>query len=136
MKKNWYESFLVLSKKTEIRYLTKPSSIQIQLWSFKTPTSIKILENNYGLLIFHWVFSSKMNCRVQNTIVTIWTMHLRYQKKHLRIKYQTRLRKIPGTASIGVEQGVTSLNTAPCTKEYRNQISSITKFYAKPTMKL
>ena len=44
-------------------------------------------------------------------------MHLRYQKKHLRIKYQTGLRRIPGTTSTGVEQGVTSLRTAPCTQE-------------------
>ena len=50
MKKNWNESFLVLSKKTEIRDLTKPSYIQSQLWSFKRPTSIKIIENNYGFI--------------------------------------------------------------------------------------
>ena len=35
MNKNWNESFLILSKKTKIRDLTKPSSIQGQLWSFK-----------------------------------------------------------------------------------------------------
>ena len=134
MKKKWNESFLVLSKKTEIRDLTKPSSIQSQLWSFKRPTSIKIFENTYEFIhaqggsgglacfvlnffIFDWVFCSKMNCRVQNTTVTIWSMHLRYQKKHLRIKYQIGLRRIPGTASTGVEQGVTSLSTASCTQE-------------------
>ena len=44
-------------------------------------------------------------------------MHLRYQKKHLRIKYQIGLRRIPGTASTGVEQGVTSLSTTSCTQE-------------------
>ena len=37
--------------------------------------------------------------------------------KHLRIKHQTELRRIPGTASIGVEQGITSLSTASCTQE-------------------
>ena len=50
MEKKWNESFLVLSKKTKIRDLTKPSSIQSQLWSLKRPTSIKILENNYGFI--------------------------------------------------------------------------------------
>ena len=35
MKKNSNEYFLVLLKKTEIRDLTKPSSSQSQLWSFK-----------------------------------------------------------------------------------------------------
>ena len=129
MKKNWNEYFLVLSKKTKIIDITKPSSIQIQLWSLKRPTSIKILYNNYvfihaqggsfffNFLIFDWVFCSKMNCRVQNTTVTIWSIHLRYQKNHLRIKYQTWLRRIHGTASTGVEQGITSLSTASCIQE-------------------
>ena len=126
MKKKWNESFLVLSKKTEIIDPTKPSSIQSQLWSFKRPTSIKTLENNYGFLIFHRVFGSKMNCRVQTTTVTIWSMHLKYQNKHLRIKHQTGLRRIPGTASTGVEQGATSLSTASCTQQKRGGTASCT----------
>ena len=44
-------------------------------------------------------------------------MHLRYQNKHLRIKHQTWLRRIFGTVSTGVEQGVTSLSTASCTQK-------------------
>ena len=127
MKKNWNESFLVLSRKTEIKDLTKPSFIQSKLWSFKRPTSIKTLENNYGfihakeflahffLFFFYWVLCSKMNCRVQNTTVTFWSMHLRYQKKHLRINYQIGLRRIPGTTSTCVEQGVTIMSTASST---------------------
>ena len=53
MKKNWNEYFLVLLKKTEIRDLTKPSSIQSQLWSFKYQHQsqfLKIRMNSYTLL--------------------------------------------------------------------------------------
>ena len=37
--------------------------------------------------------------------------------KNLRIKHQTGLRRILGTASTGVEQRVTSLSTALCTQK-------------------
>ena len=43
MKKNWNESFLVLSKKTKIGDLTKPSSIQSNYESLKDQHQSKLL---------------------------------------------------------------------------------------------
>ena len=76
-------------------------------------------------LIFYWIFCSKMNCRVQTTTVTILSMHLKYQNKHLRIKHQIGLRIIPGTASTSVEHGITSLSTTSCTKKHSGGTASI-----------
>ena len=43
MKKNWNEYFRVLSKNTEIKDLAKPSSIEIQPWSFKYQHQLEFL---------------------------------------------------------------------------------------------
>ena len=47
--------------------------------------------------------------------------------KNLRIKHQTGLRRIPGTTSTGVEQGVTSLSITSYTQQKKAGTASCTQ---------